>query len=178
MAFRLHSHWESCGESAFNVFNFRLTSNPPMDFHQRSYDDGSIFTVAPERDTGTPLLLCTHSKHGSLWMNEARRSRLAGSACFLRPPSLSSLTPWMEFQMKEFATEPLCDFVYTMKVNRHGWRSESPGRRRRFCAEAHGKHFLLVTLSSDGVPDARTAVRGLKDGIHRIPNETLYSKRR
>lgn len=38
-----------------------LPSNPPMDFHQRGYDDGSIFTAAPERDTGTPLLLCALS---------------------------------------------------------------------------------------------------------------------
>lgn len=83
----------------------------------------------------------------------------------------------MEFQMRESATEPPRDFVYTMSVNRRGWRSDFPGRRRRSCAEPHGKHFLFVTLSSDGVPDARNAVRGLKDGSHRIPSESLYSKR-
>lgn len=82
-AFWLYSHQDltkvnksSCGgqESTFNVFNFCLTSNKLMDFHQQRYDGESIFTVPPRRRGGTREnrgFLCELSERRSLWMNEA-----------------------------------------------------------------------------------------------------------
>lgn len=59
------------------------------------------------------------------------------------------------------------DFVYTLNTNRLGWRAAVPRRKRI------ENISCLLACRCDGVPDGRTAVRGLKYGIHGIPNQTF-----
>lgn len=119
-------------ESTFNVFNFCLTSNKLMDFHQQCYDGESIFTVPPRRRGGTRenrCFLCELSKRRSLWMNEAWigvtppllkiNNHLAGSACFLQ--KTATLTPFHSLRKRHGwnskwrnLRQSLRDFVYTM----------------------------------------------------------------
>lgn len=56
------------------------------------------------------------------------------------------------------------DFVYTLNTNRLGWRAAVPRRKRMEDISC------LLACRRDGVPDGGTAVGGLTDGIHGIPN--------